>query len=385
MDTYNPVKQDALGTMDRRKQVRSDDSAYSITESIKDLALTGFQLAELSNAAQGNPSQQQFLEIGKGQCGTVYAIVETDTVAKLPNSPVKVPQLLADFKMHASVKEAMDDVENPMKLDIHIPKLYSWETPKSKSFWINNSLHFPKTADTQNFAMISSRVFPLPLPVREAIVDVLCPPSIQKHKFEFLAKPENKNCLIRVYLGRRMTNKTNPNVKNFKLRNFPLHVNEMEDLQLDTCAFAHVMAQTLAILHWKAGVDGNDIEFILGSSPLLSQMPRSDEITEEDEWSLGDRLYFSRRSISMWLIDFNLCAKFEENSAGLKQIVDAFTWNDPYYPSPELTTAKDNKLWSEFRKRYLEVSRILTTSAMPGRFISEIENRGRKANIGELF
>lgn len=65
--------------------------------------------------------------------------------------------------------------------------------------------------------------------------------------------------------------------------------------------------------------------------------------------------------------------------------MDAFTWNDPYYPSPELTTAKDNKLWSEFRKRYLEVSRVLTTSAMPGRFIAEIENRGRKANVAELF
>ncbi|KAJ5607268.1 hypothetical protein N7537_003887 [Penicillium hordei] len=407
--------------MDRRKQVRTDYSAYTITESIEDLALTGFQsakhtffppeeiaaakpeetlarmlstksyisitssLTELNNEARGNPSQRQFLEIGKGQCGTVYAIVGTDTVAKLPNSPVKVPQLLADFKMHASVKEAMDDVKNLIKLDIHIPKLYSWETPKSKGFWTNNSLHFPKTADAQNFAMISSRVFPLPLLVREAIVDVLCSPSIQKYKLEFLAKPENKDCLIRVYLGRRMTNKTNPNVKSFKLRNFPLHVNEMEDLQLNTCAFAHVMAQTLAILHWKAGVDGNDIEFILGSSPLLSQMPRSDEITDEDEWSLGDRFDFSHRSISMWLIDFNLCAKFEENPAGLKQIVDAFTWNDPYYPSPELTTAKDKKLWFEFRKRYLEVSGVLTTSAMPGRFIAEIEKRGRKANVGELF
>ncbi|KAJ5795884.1 uncharacterized protein N7518_004424 [Penicillium psychrosexuale] len=407
--------------MDRRKQASTDDSEYSITESIKDFAPTGFQLAkdtlfplediaaakpediltrmlstksyisttsslaELNNAARDNPSQHHFLEIGQGQCGTVYAIVGTDTVAKLPNSPAKVPQLLIDFKMHASVKEAMDDVENLMKLDIHIPKLYSWETPESNSFWINNSLYFPKTADVQNFALISSRVFPIPLPVREAIVDVLCPPTLQEYKSEFLAKPENKNCLIRVYLGRRMRNRTNPNVKDFKLRNFPLHVNEMEFLQLDTSAFAQVMAQTLAILHWKAGVDGNDVEFILGSSPLLSPIPRSDEITGVGECSLGHRFDLSRRSISLWLIDFNMCAKFEKSPAGLKLIVDAFIWNDPYYPSPELTTANDKKLWSEFRKRYLEVSRVLTTSAMPGQFIAEIENRGRKANVGELF
>ncbi|KAI3294873.1 hypothetical protein DTO002I6_4245 [Penicillium roqueforti] len=369
-----------------RQQASTDDSEYSITESIKDLAPTGFQLAKDTlfspeHIAAAKPediltrmlstksyiSTTSSLEELNNACGTVYAIVGTDTVAKLPNFPAKVPQLLTDFKMHASVKEAMNDVENPMKLDIHIPKLYSWEM------------------DVQSFALISSRVFPIPLPVREAIVDVLCPPTLQEYKSEFPAKPENKHCLIRVYLGRRMRNRTDPNVKDFKLRNFPLHVNEMEDLQLDTSAFAQVMAQALAILHWKAGVDGNDVEFILGSSPLLSLIPRSDEITGEDECSLGHRFDLSRQSISLWLIDFNMCAKFEKSPAGLKLLVDGFIWNDPYYSSPELTTAKDKKLWSEIRKRYLEVSRVLTTSAMPGQFTAEIENRGRKTNVGELF
>lgn len=63
----------------------------------------------------------------------------------------------------------------------------------------------------------------------------------------------------------------------------------MEDLQLDTASFARVMAQTLATLYWEAGVDGNDVELILGSSSVRITMPISAEISEDDEWSLAER------------------------------------------------------------------------------------------------
>lgn len=49
------------------------------------------------------------------------------------------------------------------------------------------------------------------------------------------------------------------------------------NIYIDTSSFAQVMAQTLAILHWKAGVDENDVEFILASAPLSTEM-RADEI-----------------------------------------------------------------------------------------------------------
>ncbi|CAG8893381.1 unnamed protein product [Penicillium egyptiacum] len=44
--------------------------------------------------------------------------------------------------------------------------------------------------------------------------------------------------------------------------------------------------------------------------------------------------------------------------------------------------AKDKKLWSEFSKRYFELSRLPTTSTMPGRFVAEIEDLGRKGMLG---
>ncbi|KAJ5192549.1 Protein of unknown function DUF3669 zinc finger protein [Penicillium cf. viridicatum] len=405
--------------MDRREQASTDESEYSIAEfkdlpltslhlakdhffspedltsikpeqilarmlSTKSYILTASSLAELNNVTRGNASQQRFLEIGKGQCGTVYALLGTDTVAKIPNSAEKVCQLLTDFEMHTRIIEAMTDVETGIDMGIKIPKLYRWATPNSKNFWSNYGLRFAQNVDAQNFAIISSRVFPIPFPIREAIVDVLCPRIIQRQKAEFLAKPENQNCLIRTYLGRRLTSKGKTSLESFKLQNFPLHVNEMEDLQLVTSSFAQVMAQTLAILHWKAGVDGNDIEFILGSAPLSTQM-RADEIDEDNEWSLGERFDFCRRSISLWLIDFNQCAKFEDTDAGLKKTVDAFIWNNPYYPSPSSTMEEDKKLWRDFSQRYLDVSRMLTTSTTPHRFITEVEKQGRKGTVDELF
>ena len=39
--------------------------------------------------------------------------------------------------------------------------------------------------------------------------------------------------------------------------------------------------------------------------------------------------------------------------------MDAFFWNGPYYSSPESTTAKDERLWSDFRKGCLEASSLI--------------------------
>ncbi|KAK7210351.1 hypothetical protein V2G26_017529 [Clonostachys chloroleuca] len=339
------------------------------------------------DSVQDDFSKQRSIEIGKGQCGTIFALSGTDTVAKIPNSTEKVDQLLSDFRMHYLVIQAMNEADTKLRMDINIPELHSWVSPAIKTFWAHYGLRSPQDIDATSFTLVSNRVFPVPLPVRDALVDVLCPPAIRKQKQAFLAKPENQNCLIRLYLGRREITRAKKNIQNIRLQNFPLHVNEMEDLGLDTASFAQVMAQTLAILHWKAGVDGNDIEFILGSSPESTRLPSRAEIMNADKYSLGTLFRFDlgRRSISLWVIDFNQCSTFEDNEAGLKKIVDAFFWNDPYYPRPNSTNDRDQNLWATFSQRYLEVSRTFTDSATPGALIAQIEERDRKGTISGLF
>ena len=330
--------------MNRREQAKTDESQYSPSDSLKELALDRLQaatrffspeelavappeqilsrmlstrsyisttstLAEKNRAAQDDKALQRYVEIGKGQCGTVYALLGYPQIAKIPNSKEKIAQLVNDFKMHTLAAGALEQTKTMFKVSIEIPKVMDWVTPTVKSFWALYGLRFPVDVDAKSFAMISTRIYPVPLPVREAIVDALCAPVIQKRKDELLARPENKDCLIRVYLGRRETNSAKISFRDFRLRNFPLHVNEMENLQLDTDSFARLMAQTLAILHWKAGIDGNDVEFILGSSPKRTRVPPTRaELATYDEWSLSKlfRYDFNHRSISLWLIDFNL-------------------------------------------------------------------------------
>lgn len=50
------------------------------------------------------------------------------------------------------------------------------------------------------------------------------------------------------------------------LRNFPLRLDMIEELQLNASALAAEMAIGLAILHWQTQVDGMDTELVLGSA-----------------------------------------------------------------------------------------------------------------------
>ncbi|KAG9252202.1 zinc finger protein-domain-containing protein [Emericellopsis atlantica] len=294
-------------------------------------------LGEDIDTDRGYDSRKPLVEIGKGQCGTVFALPGSipsgfAAVAKIPNAEEKFEQLLNDCCDPALAK------------DINIPRVATC---------YHGRLH------THEFALVSARVFAVPMSFRHAIVDSLCPPAIRETKQEFLAMPVNQNCLVRIYLGRRESNKNQTKLGNFKLQNFPLH----------------------------AGVDGNDVEFILGRSPDEVAAAEREASLDENEHALAQphQSPADTRGVSVWLIDFNLCSTFEDNSAGLKKIVDAFFWNDPYYPDPSSDVDGDKKLWAAFKERYLEVSRQITNSATPERFIAEIEAKCRKASVGGLF
>lgn len=105
------------------------------------------------------------------------------------------------------------------------------------------------------------------------------------------------------------------------LRNFPLRLNMIEELQLNASALAAEMAIGLAILHWQTQVDGMDTELVLGSASQMLDFDRatSIELTRDDEDT---------------------------------KLVPAFLGNDPYYPRPD----EDRELWKEFAETYLEAS-----------------------------
>lgn len=84
------------------------------------------------------------------------------------------------------------------------------------------------------------------------------------------------------------------------------------------------MGEMLGRIHWVAGYDGRDIEFVMAGS------------------GIGVRYY---------VIDFNQMRRFdqEEWQSNVQGLVDAFFSNDPYYPRP---VPHDN-LYQAFRAAYL--------------------------------
>ena len=114
-------------------------------------------------------------------------------------------------------------------------------------------------------------------------------------------------------------------------------------------AYAEEMAIGLAILHWKAEIDAQDTEFVIGRSATKTfgtVYPNYESI--QPPISTTDD--FTQRETQLWMLDYDKCSRVDLQSKGsLSEVVDkyfvAVTGNDPYFPHPRL----DIGLWRRFR------------------------------------
>lgn len=116
----------------------------------------------------------------------------------------------------------------------------------------------------------------------------------------------DKVCIVRAYLGRRRFRRSDYSTRArpsrfqaVSLRNFPLYIDQMEEnLNISPEHLEHyskVMARTLAIMHWLAEVDANDVEFVL--APPRRMGPGSATISN----ILGQH--------AVWMLDFDCCRR----------------------------------------------------------------------------
>ncbi len=187
---------------------------------------------------------------------------------------------------------------------------------------------------------------------------------------------------MRVYLGRRRHNTCRP-VNFFSLRNFPLHLDMAEQIGLDTHGLAAEMAIGLAICHWRAHVDCNDVEFVLGAAPTVLNFafPTEDQVCAMSmgTCTMAQHLYdaFPKRTAQLWMLDFDKCNRMPMTDEGIEQAIRAVEMNDPYFPKPECVRDGDRVLWEGFKRAYLKASeRILEADGVggegrdgPGKFI----------------
>ncbi|EUC37263.1 hypothetical protein COCCADRAFT_86196 [Bipolaris zeicola 26-R-13] len=331
------------------------------------------------------------IEVGRGQCGTVLALNDTDSVVKIPNSPAKEDELFTDYQIHYSVYSTLAPLSS---VNISVPRPEAWIT-RGSTIWFSTASCFPKGIPSiPNYGLISKRILSVRLCFREDIVDLLCPKAIKTIKTKFLARHENNDCLVRLYLGRRSCT-SHREAGCFQLRNFPLHVNEMKRLGLRPERYAVTMAQTLAFLHWKVGIDANDVEFVLGGGHLVSSSYPSEQEVRAATKDTAGRLHMTNlrnEQTSMWLLDFNQCQRFEyhaDDEAGckevMKKLVEGFWFNDPYYPRPTATDEGDKKLWGVFVEHYLKTNAEHVSHQGPREFIEAVVEKGKQRSESSLF
>ncbi|KAI0457403.1 hypothetical protein F5B21DRAFT_521237 [Xylaria acuta] len=265
-------------------------------------------------------SAEPLHRIGAGSCGSVWSETRLSrwSIAIKREDGEEGRSLENDSDMHQRLLAAY---RSGSVGGFQIPKWYGYiSTENARGI----AHRFPVGYTSCNI-LLTERILPLPGIVRSILIMKDCPPAC---RCSISNDPKNAVCLVRPYLGKRRRTYNNSKVHAFSLRNFPLHINQMEELGLDTKEYSLRMAKALAFMHWSAKVDANDVEFVLA--------PTDRSFSDMYSSALGDH--------SLWILDFNYCRPMTMDVAGLHQAMRAFWRNDPFYPRPGSVEERDRGL-----------------------------------------
>ena len=275
--------------------------------------------------------------------------------------------LLNDCNMHQKIMQTLLESQSAaIQPRVTLPACHQLIRSDDEEWWNKQITRFPKDVQISCNTLVTDRIPPFSKEVRNTITDRYCPEPL---KLSIRSSDSDQDCLIRPYLGRRRRLVRRSRFQGFSLRNYPLHVDQMEELALDMMMYAEIMAETLAHLYWRAHVDANDLEFVLAP-------PSSPQHVAMDSDVLGIH--------SMWILDFDCCRHMPFDEEGVKQAMEALYRNDPFYPRPGRADIRDQNLWNGFKDRFLRVSEEIlrsqsTEAHLPALWIDLVEERVRPA------
>ncbi|KAJ9522626.1 hypothetical protein QJQ45_019704, partial [Haematococcus lacustris] len=183
-------------------------------------------------------------------------------------------------------------------------------------------LNFPTTGILDHAMYSMQRVLPVPPALSSRIRAKFFPAQLRDGL-------KYKTFLARLYLGKY----PQPPPESC---NFPLTAEMLDELGLPVADIAEGMGRLLSRIHYLAGQDGRDIEFVLGGDK-------------------HDRPKF-------FCIDFDQMRDWDD----VQQLVTSFTTNDPYYPRPGMM------YWDAFKSAYLDEAPI-SASASARQFVERLE------------
>lgn len=222
--------------------------------------------------ADTNTPATPFIRIGAGHCGSVwtpsspsdahfgYAFKREDGG---PGRSIRI-----DFDMQRRVIAAIQQFAEREMLAL-VPGCHDLIKPEDSGWWKDELTGRFPAGYTPCRTMRSERIMPVSEGVREVLIQNFCP---REMRHVIRNSEADKVCIIRAYLGRRRfrgqqeaKDRSSRIFRGFSSRNYPLHVDQMETLQIsdeDLVHYARVMARTLAVMHWITEIDANDVEFV---------------------------------------------------------------------------------------------------------------------------
>ena len=299
--------------------------------------------------ARSRPELQDVNEIGSGLQGVVFEQVGEACVFKKENTgnQYRTTSLRNEYPLHQAAWTTFERYRTITNTKIQVPEPLEFlpNTPNS-AFWLSVLPKMPAEYRAPGDILRMQRILPLPKIVRRGLVAHLC---AQERYIEtpettrILDNPQNKHCLARIYLGKH----TGPYDTHAPLRNFPLYLDTMKRIGLDITSLATELGIAYAILHWGAGINGDDVEFVFGTSALGPT---------ENSANPG----FQHRAIGAFLLDFGQCEMVdlnEEPENVYQSFKGAMVTGDNQSFIPHYAT--DPELFNAFKMSYIETGKKL--------------------------
>lgn len=211
-------------------------------------------------------SSVQYRCIGKGFCGSIWTVIgcqdaefQQTVMEREDGGPGR--SVTNDYDVHLGLLHST--LHHPLPLPLSISQCHELVQPIDTS-WTSRLHHFPPGYSACR-AIISERIPAVPRSVSDKIVNLFCAGNASLSEF-FKSNVDDDASLIRPYLGRRRRHtqqgSSNSRFRRFGLRNVPLLIDQTEVLVLDVKMYAETMAEALALMHWGAKIDANDVEFV---------------------------------------------------------------------------------------------------------------------------
>ncbi|KAK3117452.1 hypothetical protein LTR53_001139 [Teratosphaeriaceae sp. CCFEE 6253] len=298
------------------------DIAKSPTTALKQLLRQRFPIAtspcfrDLIHAIQNDT-------IGK------YTSIGAGNAARSSNKPAR--------STHSKCNLEFSKVAAILKIDVRVPKCEGYVN-KADKWWREHGHRFATAGLLQQDVLISERILPLPKPIRGCLINLT---SVLGRS----NRPRSKQLNL------------------FKLRNFPLHVDQLEGVDVDRTPYAVAMARTLAVMHWRVECDADDVEFVLGGISLKDRDMTAEEFNclppQTTTMLQPEEIALKRPLMQLWMLDFNRVRVIEDDTLRVEAVVSAFYRNDPYFPRPLGDNLADQQFWEVFNEAYICTSRCL--------------------------